>query len=109
MIFNLDLNYDIPKSERGPEDKPVDNIAISISWIDFAVMAKYEKGLAGQLRRTWGKIQRKFEMAQESKIGTIDVDEKEVEFLKKTFSDEVKFPAKVAKYIEILELAIIAL
>jgi hypothetical protein len=107
--LNLAVDYKLV----GPDGKtgtPKDHGELSKGYIEYAVSAKYKDGLNGQLRRVYGRIQANIGTAIATEEYEIELDEKEVKFLKDAFSDEVtKFPASVAQYVVALEDAILAL
>lgn len=78
------------------------NSELTLNYVGFAVSQTYKDGLDGQLRRIWGRIQRKFDEAIEAKTDVIELEEAEKDFILKSFKD-VKFPSGLAKFIVILE------
>lgn len=98
--MKLSLDYNRPKSEG-----QVSDAELSVDYISYAVSQKYPQGLEGQLRRVWGRIQRKFDKAIEYKADEIELEEAEKDFIIKAFN-ECKYPANTAKYVDTLEIEI---
>ena len=94
--FSLNLKYAV-KNNTAEQNK-----SMTLDYITYAVNKKYEKGLEGQLRRMWGRIQRRFDDAIENKIDEIELEDTEFDFVKKAFS-ECEYPSVISKYINILE------
>lgn len=89
MKVNFDYNF--KDTKESPQE-------ITLSLITSAVSQKYEKGLEGQKRRIFGRIQRKLEEAIESKAEEIELEEAEKDFLRSAYKD-AKYPAVWSKNI----------
>lgn len=63
---------------------------------------KYRDGLEGQLRRIFGRIQRKCDDAVEKGYDVLELEDSEFDLIKDTFEDS-KFPPVLSKYINVLE------
>jgi hypothetical protein len=100
MKINLNYNLVLPKDNK--DIKPLSNQELTFEYITQAVMNVYDKGLEGSLRRIWGRIQRKFDTAIESKVETVELEQAEQDFIKKTF-EKAKFNPLIARYVQILE------
>ncbi len=99
MKINLDYKTKVDPANK---EKVLSNQELTFDYIAYAVNTKYEKGLEGQLRRVWGRIQRKFDDVILANGSEIELEDAEKTFIKKAF-DEAKFPPQIAKYISILE------
>ena len=75
---------------------------LTMNYLRFAVEKKYKEGLEGQLRRVWGRIERKFEAAIENKTYKVELEEAEKDFIKKAHS-EANYPVNITKYVNIFE------
>lgn len=105
--FDFNVNYNVPKAEQ---DENFSNVNLTNNYIQYAVKQKYAEGLQGQLRRVWGRIQRKMDAARDDEKNTAaELEASEVDFLKGLFNDEVRFPALASKYVMVLEDSIKAL
>lgn len=107
--INVDYKTDIAainklnQQEGFPEvTKDESDAGLTLNYVRFAVEQKYEKGLEGQLRRIWGRIERKFEAAIEDKTYEVELEEAEKDFIKNTFAGR-EYPVKLTKYINIFE------
>lgn len=96
--MKINLEY---KRKANESDKLSDP-ELTFDYISFAVNQKYREGLDGQMRRLWGRIQRKFDEAIDNLKGTVDLEESEKDFIRKAF-DECKYPTHTAKYVAVLE------
>lgn len=94
----MKINFDLKLSKQENPEKQSEQ-EIAYNWVQYAVAKKYEKGLKGQLLRVFGRLQRKFEEAIEKGDQTIELEEVEKDLLKKSFSDDVEFPATSSKII----------
>lgn len=88
---------------RTPEQvKQLSNQALFADYIEHAVKESYKDGLDNQWRRLWGRIQRKLDDGIEKKAKEIDLEQGELDFIKRAFA-ESKFPTEIAKYVVIVE------
>lgn len=101
--MNIDLNYPIKEVEGKTR---LSNSELTLDYIGYAVSKKYPSGISGQLMRIWGRIQNKFDVAIENKVVVIDLEDAEIEFIKKIMSEEVGFPSHLAKCILVLDAEI---
>lgn len=92
----LKLNYDLPE---GTKDLPEN---LTCDYLISAVNMKYREGLEGQLRRVFGRIQRKCDEALEKHYDVLELEDSEFDLIKDCFED-AKFPPVLAKYINVLE------
>lgn len=106
--FPLNLEYKLTLSDKELKDKNKVFSEITVSYISSSVEMKYKDGLEGQLRRLWGRIQRKMDEAIENKTYSIELENAEKDFIKNSFK-EAKFPAALAKHITFFEDAFIEL
>lgn len=99
--LNLNIDYKVPAKEKVEDFSPV---SLTVNYILFAVKQKYPEGLQGQLRRVWGRINRKLDAAsEENAVTEIELEASEVDFIKGVFTESVKFPAAASKYVMELE------
>lgn len=96
--LQIDLDYRRPADMA--EAKP--NSEITENYIGAAVQSAYPQGLEGQLRRIYGRLQRKLDSAIEQEESAIELEEAEKDFLRKVI-DKCTIPANVAKYFLVLE------
>ena len=97
--LKTDINYGT-KSVEG--QKQLSNIELTANYIQFAVDSKYKDGLNGQIRRMYGRIQRKLDEAIEKETKKIELEDGEFEFLQDAVRDS-KFPTGLAKFVAVLE------
>ncbi len=109
MKINIDYGTDIKKLnearvEQGKPETTKDEFHsdITLDYISYAVDKKYPDGLDGQMRRIYGRIVRKLEGCIEKKTYKVIFEEAEKDFIKNSFND-VKFPAKIAKHVNVFE------
>lgn len=96
-IINLNLDY-----KREEEAiKHISNSQLSENYINYAVSSSHKDGLEGQMRRMYGRIQRKIDDVVE-KDGKLELEESEYDFIKKSF-EQAKFEAPLSKFVNILE------
>ena len=98
MLINID--YKQPISKQG--ELRLSNSEITQNYIQYAVLQTYKDGLEGQLRRILGRIQRKLDEAIENKKDEIELEQAEIDFIKKSFKD-IKTPVELSKYFVLLE------
>lgn len=103
LKVNIGLNL---KEAENPGKLPDQEVVFG--WMRYAMEQKYQKGLHGSLLRTWGRIERKFIKAIDEKLDTIDLEDAEIEIVKKLFagSDEINFPIKASRVIMMIEDAV---
>lgn len=105
--MKIDLDYGIKRDpSKAAEEKQLSNSELTFDYISYAVAQKYKEGISGSLRRIWGRIQRKFDEAYVSGSPEITLESSEIDFLKKLFTDEIKFPQHLSKFITTLETEI---
>ncbi len=95
----LKLNYSLPEANK---DLPE---VLTCDYLISAVNMKYREGLEGQLRRVFGRIQRKCDEAIEKKYDILELEDSEFDLIQECF-EEAKFPPVLAKYINVLEAEI---
>jgi hypothetical protein len=96
------MNLNIDYKRKVEDEKQIDNIALSVNYIEYAINNAFPQGLEGQKRRVIGRIQRKLEDAQNSQNGEINFEAAEVDELKEIFK-VAKFPPALSKYVVLLE------
>lgn len=96
-MSKLNLDYKIKLNEEELKNKDEVYANITASYLASCVTSKYEKGLEGQKRRTWGRIQRKIDEAIETKTYTLTLESAEQDFIEECFKD-AKFPVHLAKH-----------
>jgi len=94
--LKLKLDYALPESNKElPE-------VLTCDYIISSVNMKHRDGLEGQLRRVFGRLQRKCDEAIEKKYDVLELEDSEFDLIKDCF-EEAKFPPVLAKYINVLE------
>jgi hypothetical protein len=101
--INLDVDYKIPAHSNANQES--DPIKISAGYIHHAVMSTHPQGLEGQMRRIFGRLQRKMDQAIETKQGEIELEEAEADLLRKSF-ETCLVPAEISRTFIDLESAI---
>jgi len=96
----MKINIDYKMTEKENPEK-ISNQEITLNYLNYAVNSKYKNGLSGQMRRIWGRIQRKFDDNIEK--DEIELEKAEIDLIKKLFADDVNFPGGSAKYLLDLE------
>lgn len=94
--LKLKLKYDLPK-----ENLEKANV-LTCDYLISGVNMKHRDGLEGQLRRVFGRIQRKCDEAIEKDYDALELEDAEFDLIQDCF-DEAKFPAVLSKYINVLE------
>jgi hypothetical protein len=115
QAVNLDLDYQQPAVKepvRCPhcgnnltkDERPnqLSNVELSANYIRHAVGSSHPKGIEGQQRRIWGRIDRAIDAAMDNGTATIDIEQAGVDFLKKAFKD-CTVEAHIVKYFVVLE------
>lgn len=97
--LNINLDYKTPASNGQAQ---LSNRELTANYIDAAVGSSHSQGLEGQMRRIFGRVQRKIDEAIESGKDEIELEKAEQDFLRKSFS-ECKIPAQLVKYFVVLE------
>lgn len=101
--FNIDLDYKRPEPKTEEDKKNFKtNPELTQDYIAYAVNLSYKDGLEGQLRRVYGRIQRKLDTALDENKPEVELEESELDFLDKAISNS-KFPVNIAKYVLVLE------
>lgn len=96
------LNLDIPYVVRGETDLSMSEI--TRNFIETCVVAKYSAGLDGQLRRQFGRIQRKIDNCISDNSSVVQLDDSEFDFIYRCVFD-AKLPAITACNVLLLEEA----
>ena len=94
----ININIDYQVKDGAPEAYR----AMTYDYISYAINKKYEKGLEGQLRRIWGRIQTKFTDAIDGKNDLVELEESEFDLIEKAFK-ECSYSPHLSRYINILE------
>lgn len=97
--MKVKLDYKLTEDELKAAKSPQ---YMTADYIGHAVSQKYPEGLKGQLRRVYGRIQRKLDQAIEDDAASIKLEDGEKDFILDCFKD-VKFPFNVAKFVMVLE------
>jgi hypothetical protein len=95
-ILKLKLEYNLPK---GNSELPE---VLTCDYLISSINMKYKDGLEGQLRRVFGRIQRKCDEAIDKKYDVLELEDSEFDLIQDCFED-AKFPPILSKYINILE------
>lgn len=95
----LDLPYPKDPAPEGKEEQS--NIDITKQMIGYGINNTYTKGLQGQLRRIWGRLQRKIDEAVDQGVESIEVTKSELELINKVL--DVSVPWNWAKLWAVLE------
>lgn len=102
MIFNMDLDY----GRKPKEVEALPNTDLSVDYCSFAVRQYYKDGLDNQFRRTWARIQRKFDvLLDDHKVKKIELEHTELDFIRAAFK-AAKFSSDLAKYVVVIEEAL---
>ncbi len=97
--LKLKLDYLLPEANK---DLPE---VLTCDYIISAVQMKHKEGIEGQLRRVFGRIQRKCDEALDKKYDVLELEDSEFDLIQDSFED-AKFPPILAKYINVLEAEI---
>ncbi len=98
-LISLKLNYDLPKDNKEQAE------VLTVDYLLSAVNMKHRDGMEGQLRRAFGRIQRKCDEAIEKKYDVLELEDSEFDLIQDCF-EEAKFPAVLSKFINVLEAEI---
>lgn len=98
--LTIALDYQRPPSNNG--DTPISDAALTADYITYAVNNSHPQGLEGQMRRIFGRIQRKLDAAIDGGAEDIELEQAEKDFLRTSFRD-CKVPAQIAKHFIVLE------
>lgn len=101
--FKINLDYKRKDPKPGEEKDYLSNSELTQNYIEFAARSKYEKGLEGQLRRCFGRIQRKLDDAVDNKHDEVELEDAEIDFIVGIFDNKVLMPTALAKYLSVLE------
>lgn len=108
LKLNVDYKVKYPEGSQ-PADINQAQAELSKGYIEYAVSSCHPKGLNGQLRRVYGRIQSKMELALTEKSFILNLEDDEIKFLKNVFEGEsTLFPATIASYVNVLEDEIMA-
>lgn len=97
----MKINFNLGLSEKENPEKQSEQ-EIVYGWVLYAVSQRFKDGLKGQLLRIFGRLQRKFEEAIDNNDLDIALEEAEKDLIKKSFSDDVEFPASSSKVISVI-------
>jgi hypothetical protein len=98
--LTINLDYQTPPAAEGDIRKT--NSELTENYILHAVNDTHPKGLEGQLRRVFARLQRKLDEAIDSGTDTIELEKAEQDLLRKSFN-ECKVTPALAKYFVVLE------
>lgn len=102
--LKLNLDYKINYGETKPESIDEAYAKLSVSYLEYAVTSAYKDGVGGTIRRILSKLQTKTEQAIEDKTYSMELEDKEIKFLKDLFKNEKTImPALISKYVTVLE------
>lgn len=68
----------------------------------LAATTAHERGLEGQLRRLYGRVQRKIEEAVDENREDVELEINEFDFIKKAV-EHGRFAPSIAKFVEVVE------
>lgn len=102
MELTVKLDYKRPPVRPG--ENRLSDIETTANYMDAAVSSAFPEGLEEQMRRIYGRIQRKVDEASEKELETITLEEAEKDLLRKAL-DKCKIPASFSKYFVVFELA----
>lgn len=94
--LKLKLDYSLPA------DNKITASQLTVDYLLNAVNSKHKDGLEGQLRRSFGRIQRKCDEALDKEYDVLELEDSEFDLISDCFED-AKYPAVLAKYINVLE------
>ncbi len=94
--IKLKLEYGIPEASKDKAE------TLTCDYMLSAINMKYKDGMEGQLRRIFGRLQRKCDEAVDKGYDILELEETEFELVKDCFEDS-KFPPVLSKYVNILE------
>ncbi len=98
-MLALKLNYELPKDNKELSE------TLTVDYLISAVNMKYREGMEGQLRRVFGRLQRKCDEALEKHFDVLELEDSEFDLIQDCF-EEAKFPAVLSKFINVLEAEI---
>jgi hypothetical protein len=84
----MKLNVKLPlkyKTETGK--KPIKVQEIFLNYLIISINSKYPQGLDGTYRRTFARLQNKFDEAIDKNLKTIDIESSELDLMKNAFQD----------------------
>lgn len=96
--MRINLDYKMTEKEKGE----LTYSKFTQDLITAGVVNHYEKGLEGSMRRIWGRIQRKLDAAVEGNAEEVELEQAEIDFIKKAV-ESAKFDPRVAKFVAVLE------
>ena len=106
VAFNLAVAYNVEFQEQ-PEDVDFEYANLTAQYMEYAVTSRHKEGLDSQFRRLYSSIQKKIQMAMNTKTYVVSFTEGEFNFIKEAFANEkTKFVPQVAKYVVELEDAL---
>lgn len=94
--LKLALDYKMPATVTQSPSETTSN------YIDGAVSSAHPQGVEGQMRRIYGRLQRKIDKAIEEGFNEVELEAAERDLLRKSFND-CKISAALSKYFVILE------
>lgn len=98
--LKVKLDYKLPPAKPGESQQgPIETTA---NYFDAAVSSAHPQGLEGQMRRIYGRIQRKIDAAADESLEFIELEKAEADFLRVAF-EKCKIPASFSKYFTVLE------
>ncbi len=100
--LNLDVDYKVPAADLADLRKVPSAVEMSEDYINSAGATAWPRGLDGQKRRVWGRIQRKIADVVEAGKKLVELDPTEVAMLKEAFAKGT-FGPQYSKYVVILE------
>lgn len=101
-MIKTNIDYKFKYSDEELKDLDATKTDVTLNYLASAINSKYKDGLEGQKRRLWGRIQRKFETMEETKVYELELEVAEVDFIKDAFKD-AKYPANMAVTVSYFE------
>lgn len=100
LNLNLDYKQTVSKLDESKDLEP--NYELSISYINNAITTGNTEPVKNQFRRLIARLQRKIDDAIHNETYLVDLEQAEIDLLKKSFRDS-NFPPLLSKYVVILE------
>jgi hypothetical protein len=97
--INLNLDYKRKETEEG--GNIVSNSELSVNYISFGFNKLHPNGVGDQLRRNWGRLQRKLDKATEDKIDLVELEDSEFDLVEAAIKAD--FPSTISKFVNVLE------
>lgn len=102
LKLKTNLDYKFKYSDEELKNLDATKNDVTLNYLAVAINSKYKDGLEGQKRRIWGRIQKKFELIDETKVYEIEIEEAEKDFILDAFKD-AKYPANMSATVTYFE------